>query len=111
MSRAHVEFIQSQTLPWQKGLHGEGRDDVDSKILSIDNGTGACTAVVRYPPGWANPSSDPATPLLLAKSGLRGALRLHPESGHYGRQTVRSANDAVDGSPPPASRCAKVWLV
>ena len=53
MTRAHVEFIQSQALPWQKGLHGEGRDDVESKILSIDKETGACTVVVRYPPGWA----------------------------------------------------------
>ena len=52
MARPHIEFIQAQALPWQRGLYGGARDDVETKILSIDDETGASTAIVRYPAGW-----------------------------------------------------------
>jgi hypothetical protein len=52
MARPHIEFIQVQALPWQRGLYGGARDDVETKILSIDDETGASTAIVRYPAGW-----------------------------------------------------------
>lgn len=52
MARPHIEFIQAQALPWNKGLYGGARDDVQSKILSLDDETGASTAIVRYPAGW-----------------------------------------------------------
>ena len=35
MSRPHTVFIQSQALPWRKGLYGGGRPKVKCKILSI----------------------------------------------------------------------------
>ena len=58
MTRAHVEFIQSQALPWRKGLHGGARDDVESRVLSIDPGSGACSVLLRYPAGWRRGASE-----------------------------------------------------
>ena len=36
MNRPWIEFIQAQVLPWQDGLYGSGRADVESTILSQD---------------------------------------------------------------------------
>lgn len=55
MARAWIEYIQSQFLPWRQGhLHGV-RPGVDWKMLSADDETGACSLLVRYPPGWRAP--------------------------------------------------------
>jgi hypothetical protein len=53
MARPLIEFIFAQHLPWAPGLPGGARDDVDSKILSLDRELGELTAVVRYPAGWS----------------------------------------------------------
>ena len=37
MGRPHIEFNQSQVLPWQRGLPGGGRDDAECKILSRES--------------------------------------------------------------------------
>jgi hypothetical protein len=52
MSRSHVEFLQSQALPWQNcpWPHLPG---CQVKMLSRDPGTGAASALVRVPPGWS----------------------------------------------------------
>jgi hypothetical protein len=51
MPRPHVEFIQSQRIAWRP--HTEGLlAGTDSRELSADPLTGACTRVVRYPPGY-----------------------------------------------------------
>jgi hypothetical protein len=52
MARPHVEFIQSQALPWQPSPwpHLPG---CQTKILSRDPDTGAASAIVRVPPGWS----------------------------------------------------------
>ena len=52
MGRAHVEFIQSQVVPWRGGFAGGQRGAVEAKLLSRDPATGACTAILRYPAGW-----------------------------------------------------------
>lgn len=52
MTRPFIEFVQCQTLPWQRGLYGGARADVEVRMLSIDNETGASSVLVRYPPGW-----------------------------------------------------------
>ena len=52
MARPHIEYIQSQVLPWRKGLAGGARPDVAKKVLSVDEETGACSLLVRYPPQW-----------------------------------------------------------
>ena len=52
MPRPHCMFIQAQDLPWSKGFPGGGWDDLDVKVLSVDEETGACSTIVRYPAGW-----------------------------------------------------------
>mgnify|MGYP003600070975 FL=1 len=49
-SRPHIEFIQSQCLPWSpapRGIPG-----AECKILSRADRGGACSLLLRYPPGW-----------------------------------------------------------
>lgn len=52
-NRDHVEFVQSQLLPWQRIGSGLARPDAEYKMLSRDADTGACSALMRYPPGWS----------------------------------------------------------
>lgn len=53
MSRPHVEFVQSQALPWSPWPGGGWHDGADVKVMSRDAVTGAVSALVRYPAGWA----------------------------------------------------------
>ncbi|MBL8327892.1 MAG: cupin domain-containing protein [Rubrivivax sp.] len=53
IERPHIEFIQAQLLPWRRIGHGLARPDAEYKMLSRDAGDGACTALMRYPPGWS----------------------------------------------------------
>ena len=55
MARPHIDYLQSQSLPWQAspwpflpGCH--------VKILSRDADTGATSLLVRYPSGWEAPA-------------------------------------------------------
>ncbi len=50
--RPHIEFIQVQLLPWRRIGHQLARPDVEYKMLSRDFETGACSILLRYPPGW-----------------------------------------------------------
>ena len=52
MTRPWIEFIQSQNLPWQSGDLGGTRPGVEIKQLSVDEDDGACSLLIRYPPGW-----------------------------------------------------------
>lgn len=52
MTRPHTMFIQAQCLPWANGLYATGRDDVQSKILSIDDAGTDSSCIVKYPAGW-----------------------------------------------------------
>lgn len=52
LDRSHIEFIQAQMLPWRRIGPGLARPDVAYKLLSRDARTGACTALMRYAPGW-----------------------------------------------------------
>lgn len=59
MGRPHIEFVQAQVLPWVDGLPaGNGRKDVSSKRLSIDDTTQAATCIVRYPAGWSRTAPE-----------------------------------------------------
>lgn len=80
MARSHVEFIQAQVLPWQRGVPGTAaRDDVEAKVLSRDSESGACSLLVRYPAGWVR-----ATPERLAADEeflvLEGQLAINGRS-------------------------------
>lgn len=52
MARAHIEFVQSQRLPWQRGRLEAVRGAVETRLLSRDDESGACSLLVRYPPGF-----------------------------------------------------------
>lgn len=57
MARPHIEFIQSQVLPWHRGLPGSPYGDVEAKCLSRDTKSGAATFLTRYPAGWSRAAS------------------------------------------------------
>jgi hypothetical protein len=50
MPRPHIEFVQQQDLPFEPASNG-----TEVKLLSLDNETGACSSLVRYPAGWRRP--------------------------------------------------------
>jgi len=52
MARPHIMFVMAQDIPWQRGIYGPGRDDVEMKMLSIDEKGTDATTIVRYPAGW-----------------------------------------------------------
>ena len=54
MARPHIEFIQSQIIPFKKDLYKNIRDNVESRILSIDNEDGSSSCILRYPAKWSH---------------------------------------------------------
>ena len=55
MARPHIEFVQSQVLPFQEGMPGGARDGVACRILSIDEDNGDSSVQLRYPARWEAP--------------------------------------------------------
>lgn len=51
MGRPQIEFVQSQRLPW-RAAQDVARAGTRCRELSRDPGTGACSLVIEYPPGW-----------------------------------------------------------
>lgn len=52
MSRDHIDFLQSQHLPWTPEPLGTTRPNVQAKLLGFDPQSGDLTAIIRYPAGW-----------------------------------------------------------
>ncbi|MGF9762036.1 cupin domain-containing protein [Microvirga sp. 0TCS3.31] len=50
--REHIDFVQAQYLPWQDAAP-YGQPAASLKLLSEDADTGAFSAVLQLPPGWA----------------------------------------------------------
>lgn len=53
MARPHIEFVQSQALPWREDALPAIRPGVAAKTLSADDETGACSLLLRVPAGFA----------------------------------------------------------
>lgn len=53
MARPQIEFVQCQALPWQDRPLADLRPGTQARVLSEDGETGACSLLVRYPPGWS----------------------------------------------------------
>jgi len=51
MARPHICFLQSQSLAW-RDHDWLGSNDVKAKFLSVDDDSGAYTAVFELPPGY-----------------------------------------------------------
>ncbi len=58
MARPHIDFVQSQALPWRQGLYGDARPETESKILSIDEESGESSVLVRYPANWSRTTRE-----------------------------------------------------
>lgn len=84
MARPHCMFIMAQCLPWEQGLYGSGRGDVQSKVLSIDESGTDSTCVVSYPAGWQRLTAEyiPGHEEFLV---LDGAIEINGRS--YGKHT------------------------
>ena len=52
MTRPHIEFVQSQALPWKHEAEEEWFSGVQTKLLSEDLDSGASSMLVQYPAGW-----------------------------------------------------------
>ncbi len=52
MARPHIEFIQAQTMPWDKGPLDDVRPGVAARVLSVDDQNGESSMLLRYPAGW-----------------------------------------------------------
>ncbi|WDF74823.1 cupin domain-containing protein [Novosphingobium sp. KACC 22771] len=53
LEREHIEFVQAQMLPWLRIGPGLARPDAEIKLLSRDEGDGACSVLLRFPSGWS----------------------------------------------------------
>lgn len=51
MARQHIDYLHAQQLPWETDAYSS-LPGVQSKTLSTDDETGACTVILRYPRGW-----------------------------------------------------------
>lgn len=81
MARPHLEWVQSQALPWEAGLPDGRRPGLRGKTLSLDPETGDCTLLVAYPAGAEiQDEDDPADEEIFV---LSGALAL--DEGRLGR--------------------------
>ena len=58
MTRPHIEFVQSQALPWKTSPWTGVYQDTEIKQLSVDTETGATSLLVKYPEGWARTDSE-----------------------------------------------------
>jgi len=61
LDRAHIEFLQSQMLPWRRIGAGLARPDAEYKLLSRDAADGACSTLMRYAPGWSRQGPEHIT--------------------------------------------------
>ena len=87
MGRPHIEYIQAQALPWQRGLNGgSARPDVESKILSLDSDDGGVTFTAPRAVASSNDGSGRGTPgfatLVVSQAGSIHVARGDRLGGH-----------------------------
>ena len=104
LQRPHIEFIQAQVLPWRRIAADLARPDAEFKFLSRDASDGACSVLIRYPPGWRRegPEHLQAEEEFYVLDGtleLNGRLYTHDCYGfvppRLTRHTMSSPNGAV----------------
>ena len=52
MPRGHIEFINARSLNWQNHDFDCFSPDIETKILSLDQDTGAASVILSIPAGW-----------------------------------------------------------
>lgn len=103
MARPHIDFIQSQVLPWQRDLYGGGRPGVETRILSLDTETGASSLLIRYPAGWsrAGPEHLEADEEFFVLDGaiqINGTRYAEKCYAHFPEGYLRTAAASKDGA-------------
>ncbi|MFF4237226.1 cupin domain-containing protein [Actinomadura geliboluensis] len=104
MGRPFIEFIQSQAVPWQDGLYGRGGAEVESKLLSLDEESGASSLLVRYPAGYAREEGVHHMEVDEEFLVLHGALTISGVEygkysyGHFPAGTVTSGVESRSGA-------------
>lgn len=58
MARPHIEFIQSQVLPFRRGLYGGARPEVEVRTLSIDDEGGDSSTQIKWPAGFSRSTPE-----------------------------------------------------
>lgn len=103
LNRPHIEFIQAQLLPWRRIGPGLARPDAEFKFLSRDPDTGACSILIRYPPGWRRegPEHLEAAEEFYVLDGaleINGAVFSHDVYGHLPAGLTRTTMSAPEGA-------------
>ncbi len=81
MARPHTEFIHAQNLDWQTDILPDALSSLECKVLSMDDETGACSLIVRYPNGWSVSEAchlDGAHEFLLLEGDLEISSQRYP---------------------------------
>jgi hypothetical protein len=112
VSRNHLEFIQSQVLPWKPWPFQQG---VTYKQLSVDNESQATTGVFNYTKGWSESKAywiESEEEFFVLKGELE-INHIRYREGYYGylptsylRRKIKANKDTVlirfiDQSPKP----------
>ena len=74
MPRPHIEFVQSQYLPFVGGALGGARSALAAKVLSRDSESGATSSVLRVPPGWRGEGAIATDEEFLVLEGAQAGL-------------------------------------
>ena len=103
MARPHIEFIQSQVIPFKEGLYGGARPDIETRILSLDDEDGSSSTILRYPAGWArtNPHTLDVDEELFV---LEGSMEINGQTygkhayAHLPKGYLRESHGSLSGA-------------
>lgn len=103
MTRPHIEFVQSQVIPFQQGLYGGARPDIACRTLSRDDDTAATSTVLRYPEGWHATEShtlaaDEEIFVLEGSLSINGQVYGKHFYGHLPKGYLRKDMSSVSGA-------------
>lgn len=100
--RPHIEFIQSQWLPWDEAATAAWRPGVSARVLSRDADGGAASLILRYPSGYRRGAETlDADEELIVLSGsieIDGTRYGVHDYAHLPRQMPRSGMLCADGA-------------
>ncbi len=103
MPRPHIEFVQSQVIPFTAADFNGLRPDLQMRTLSRDPESGALSAIVRYPKQWRSTAGH----VVAADEEifvLEGTLTVNGQSygkhayGHWPRGYMHQALSSAEGA-------------
>lgn len=103
VARPHIEFIQSQVLPFRKGLYGGARPEVDVRTLSIDAEHGDSSTQIKWPAGFsrAEPeyvAADEEFFVLQGELEINGVIYRKHDYAHLPRGFLRRTQSSAKGA-------------